>query len=210
MKELKVARYIRVSTGQQSTLRQDIKANKEELIFTDKGVSGSIPFAERPAGKKLLKAVADGTIQTLMVSELSRLGRNTLDILTTIEYLHKHKVNIHIEDLNGLKSLNSDGTVNQLFSFLTTVLSGISTMERESINQKIRDGIKAKKDREGLNGGRPKGTTENDSEVLKKYPKVIKMIQDFPKMKQKDVAKSCEIDARTVKKVKEILDKQKQ
>lgn len=208
---MKQARYVRTSTGQQSTLRQDIKQQKDEVLYTDKGISGSMPFADRPAGKKLLKAVSEGQVKTLWVSELSRLGRNTLDILTTIDYLHKHGVNIHIEDLNGLKSLNPDGSVNQLFSFLTTVLSGISTMERETINQRIKDGIQAKKDANGgvLNGGRPKGTTENDAEILKKYSKVVKMLQDYPEMKQNEVAGACEVDARTVKKVSLILEKQK-
>ena len=204
---MKQARYIRVSTGHQSTLRQDVMQQKNEIQFVDKGVSGTVPFSERPAGKKLLKAVADGEVTDLHVSELSRLGRNTLDILTTIDYLHSKGVNIHIEDLNGLKSLNSDGKPNQLFSFLTTVLSGISTMERESINQKVRAGIQARKEAVGLNGGRPKGTTENDAETLKKYSNVVKMLKEYPEMKQKQIAGACDVDARTVKKVQVILGK---
>lgn len=206
---MKKARYIRVSTNSQSTLRQEVKQHEHEELFIDKGVSGSVPFNKRPAGKKLLFRILMDDISDLSVSDLSRLGRNTLDILTTIELLHNRKVNIHVDNLNGLKSLNADGTPNQMFSFITTVMSGISQMERESIRERVKDGIAAKKlANEFKPGGRPKGTSENDADVLKKYPKVVKMIQDYPEMKQKEIAGACDVDPRVVKKVKLIIAKQ--
>lgn len=205
---MKKARYIRVSTTNQSTLRQEVKQHEDEILFIDKGVSGSIPFNKRPAGKKLLFEILMDRVSDLSVSDLSRLGRNTLDILTTIDHLHSKGVNIHVDNLNGLKSLNADGTPNQMFSFITTVMSGISQMERESIRERVKDGIQAKKlANEFKPGGRPKGTTENDAEVLKKYSNVVKMLKDYPEMKQKEVAGACGVDARTVKKVRLILDK---
>jgi len=204
------ARYIRVSTNNQSTLRQDIKSQPDEVPYTDKGVSGAVPFDKRPAGKKLLAAAFAKHITELHVSDLSRLGRDTLDILTTIDRLHRYGVNIHVDDLNGLKSLNTDGTPNQMFSFITTVMSGISQMERENIRDRVKQGIQAKKDKnEFVPGGRPKGTTKNDSEILKRYPKAVKMLTEYPEMKQKDVAGACEVDARTIKKLRDILKKQK-
>jgi DNA invertase Pin-like site-specific DNA recombinase len=208
-KAMKKARYIRVSTNSQNIARQEINQQQDELVFIDKGVSGAIPFEDRPAGRKLLAAILCDTISDLYVSDLSRLGRNTLDILTTIKRLHDRRVNIHVENLNGLKSLNADGTPNQMFSFITTVMSGISQMERETINERISAGIKARKAEKGLNGGRPKGTTENDADTLKKYSNVVKMLKEYPEMKQKQIAGACEVDARTVKKVQVILDKQK-
>jgi DNA invertase Pin-like site-specific DNA recombinase len=51
-------------------------------------------------------------------------------------------------------------------------MSGISKMERDSIRERVKDGIQAKKlANEFKKGGRPKGTTENDAAVLKKYSK---------------------------------------
>lgn len=204
---MKKARYIRVSTNNQNTARQEINKQDDELLFIDKGISGAVPFNQRPAGKKLLAYILMDKVTDLYVTDLSRLGRNTLDILTTIERLHNRKVNIHVENLNGLKSLNSDGTPNQMFSFITTVMSGISQMERETINERIRAGIKARRETKGLSGGRPKGTTENDAEILKKYSNVVEALNKYPDMKQKEIAKLCEVDPRTVKKVKDILEK---
>ena len=206
---MKKARYIRVSTTNQKTLRQEINHQPDEQLFIDKGVSGAVPFEDRPAGKKLLFAILADKVTDLYVSDLSRLGRNTLDILTTIQRLHDRGVNIHVENLNGLKSLNPDGTPNQMFSFITTVMSGISQMERETINERIKAGIKARKATKGLNGGRPRGTTENDNEVLKKYSNVVKMLKEYPEMKQKEVAGACGVDSRTVKKVQVILENNK-
>lgn len=206
---MKKARYIRVSTNNQSTLRQEIKQHEDEVLFIDKGVSGAVPFDKRPAAKKLMVEIDKEGITDVSVSDLSRLGRNTLDILTTIDYLHKSKVNIHVDNLNGLKSLNVDGTPNQIFSFITTVMSGISQMERETIRERVKDGIQAKKlANEFKPGGRPKGTFENDAEVLKKYSNVVKYLQNYPEMKQKEIAGACEVDARSVKRVQVILEKQ--
>jgi DNA invertase Pin-like site-specific DNA recombinase len=53
---MKKARYIRQSTAQQSNLRQLAKAHPDEILFIDT-ISGSIPFAERPAGKKLTESI---------------------------------------------------------------------------------------------------------------------------------------------------------
>ena len=72
-----IANYIRVSTLEQNTARQETNG----LTYTDK-CSGSIPFAERKEAKKLLKNEA---ITEVHVHSIDRLGRNTLDIMQTIQ-----------------------------------------------------------------------------------------------------------------------------
>ena len=53
---MKRARYIRQSSKTQTNLRQLAKAHPDETLFIDI-ISGSIPFADRPEGKKLIAAV---------------------------------------------------------------------------------------------------------------------------------------------------------
>ena len=54
-------RYIRVSRSSQNTMRQEVKANKEEVLFIDR-ISGAIPFIERPQAKELMNAVDNNKI----------------------------------------------------------------------------------------------------------------------------------------------------
>ena len=58
---MKKARYIRQSSKSQTNLRQLAKAHPDETLFIDI-ISGSVPFAERPEGKKLIESVESGSI----------------------------------------------------------------------------------------------------------------------------------------------------
>lgn len=57
--------------------------------------------------------------------------------------------------------------------------------------------------------GRPKGTAESETKILKKYPKLVKMIREYPSLKQMDFAVACNVDTKTVKKVRDIFEKHK-
>lgn len=66
---MKEAYYIRVSTIEQNLQRQIAAVPKGCLTFADK-VSGKVPFNQRPRGKALLKAIADGQIDTVHVKSI--------------------------------------------------------------------------------------------------------------------------------------------
>ncbi len=57
-------------------------------------VSGSVCFMDRPKGKELCTLVTDGKVNELVVEEFSRLGRNTGDVIRTLEWLEENKVNV--------------------------------------------------------------------------------------------------------------------
>src|SRR5690606_2766018 len=164
------ARYVRVSTGNQKSARQEAKATKDEKVFIDI-VSGSIPFAEREEGKKLLQEIEKGEIAYVSVSSIDRLGRNLYDILTTLEILKKRKVILKVDNL-GIESL-VDGKENQAFKLIISVMANIAEMEREAILERQREGIAIAKAK-GIYKGRSKGAVESDAEFLAKYKEVIK------------------------------------
>lgn len=85
------ARYIRVSTLNQKIERQLEKQYPDEKIYIDK-ISGSIPFSQRFSAKELLNEIGKNEIHYISVSSIDRLGRNTLDVLQTIEKLHKSNI----------------------------------------------------------------------------------------------------------------------
>lgn len=78
--------YIRISKASQSSERQ-LKDDESILTFIDI-CSGSIPFAQRQEGIKLMN---NNSITQIEVKEVSRLGRNLKDILTTLEYFTEKK-----------------------------------------------------------------------------------------------------------------------
>ncbi|GGF29978.1 recombinase family protein [Flavobacterium limi] len=195
------ARYIRISTTSQSTARQESKAQIDELLFIDK-VSGAIPFTERPKAKELLKAVNNENINFVSVSSIDRLGRNTIDILKTIQLFHSKGVTLFVEDI-GLQSL-ADQKETQIFKLVSTVMSTLAEMEKTVLLDRISEGIALAK-LKGIYKGRVKGTTETSSEFLTKYPKVISMLKRQNKPSLREIAKLCDVTVNTVQKVKRML-----
>jgi DNA invertase Pin-like site-specific DNA recombinase len=203
------ARYIRVSTlnGNQKTDRQDARLSKDEKAFTDR-LSGSIPFSERPAGKELMDAVGRKEISHLSVSSLDRLGRNTIDIQNTLNWLTEQGVTIQVDNLGGLQSMLPDGKPNAMFKMITDVLANISQMERNSILERQEEGIKIAKAK-GVYKGRAKGTVETDQQKLAKHKDIVKYLT-AGKLSMREIAKQCDSSLSTVQRVKKIWDKQRE
>jgi DNA invertase Pin-like site-specific DNA recombinase len=204
------SRYIRQSSKNQSNLRQLAKTHPDETLFIDI-ISGSIPFAERPEGKKLIEAVDTGIINYITFHDLSRAGRSTVDVLTTLNYFQSKGVIVKIDNL-GLESI-IDGKVNPIFNLITTVLSEIYSLERTTLLERQAEGVIQGKLR-GVYKGRQEGTTDSPELTLTKHKRVVKALKTNPTLSLRQIAKlATEIDykvsANTVKKVKELLNEPK-
>jgi DNA invertase Pin-like site-specific DNA recombinase len=202
------ARYIRQSTSQQSNSRQLAKAHPDEKLFIDI-ISGSIPFNQRPQGKTLINAVNSGTIKYITFHAIDRAGRNTIDVLQTLQFFFKNDVTVKIENL-GLESM-INGKANPVFNLVTTILSELSSLEKLSLIERQAEGIIQARLR-GVYKGRVKDTKDTPKETLAKHSRAVKVIKSNPTMSLRDLAKlSCDkdkgykISANTVRKVKEIL-----
>lgn len=192
------ARYIRVSTLNQKIERQLERQYSAEKIYIDK-ISGSIPFNQRPSAKELLNDIGKSEIHYISVSSIDRLGRNTLDVLQTIEKLHKSNICLKVDNL-GLESL-VEGKENPTFKLIISVLANIGEMERNSILERQREGIQIAK----INGtykGRLKDTAESTEEFLAKYPTVINYLKRKNPPTIIDIAKLTDCSKNTVQKVK--------
>lgn len=114
--------YARVSSenDRQDTTRQitDLQsyASREnniiEKVFQEH-ISGVKIIEERAVLQECLDYCCNNHIQILLLSEISRLGRSTLQVLRSLERLHEAKVSVFIQNL-GIYSLQADGTVNPL------------------------------------------------------------------------------------------------
>ena len=113
-------KYIRVSTPEQNTSRQ-----KDGLIPIVDICSGSIPFEDREGGQELMKRTQLGYVKSISVHSIDRLGRNTLDILTTIKWFTRQQVNI-ISQKEGLQTLLEDGTENPTAKLMIGILGTLA------------------------------------------------------------------------------------
>lgn len=193
------ARYVRVSTGNQNTQRQLQKIHSDEKLYVDV-VSGAIPFKERKEGKRLLDDIIIGTVTYISVNSIDRLGRNLFDILSTLELLNEKEIVLKVDNL-GIESL-VDGKVNSAFRLIVSVMANIAQMERETLLERQREGIKIAVAK-GIYKGRKKGSKETDKAILSKYKEVVKYLKKGQSLR--DTAKLCKVSLGTVQKVKKII-----
>jgi DNA invertase Pin-like site-specific DNA recombinase len=115
-------------------------------IFTDAGVSGSIPLKDRPQGKRLLEAQKGDTI---IASKLDRLFRNALDALIVYEDLKERGVDLVLFEY-GFTPITSDNSLAKLFF---GILTTFADFERTRIRERLLEGKRAKKAKGGHVGG---------------------------------------------------------
>ena len=197
-------KYNRTSTIQQEGKRFDLDKNEYDLTLFDKGVSGKIPFSERTEGNKLTQLVNDGKVSEVVVEELSRLGRNTIDTLTTLKFFEDNGVNVIVKSMGNLQSM-VNGKKNPIWNLITSVMSSLYELERENILERTEMGRKMYV----MNGGklgRKVGTTENRSDFLKKE-KTQKIVSLLEKGKSvRDISGRLGVSTKTVVKVRKYVD----
>lgn len=150
--------YVRVSTVEQadgtSLAEQERKARgvamirDEEIaeVFSDAGVSGSVPLEDRPAGKKLLGSLKRG--DTLIVAKLDRAFRNATDALVRSDYFKSIGVKLILVDM-GNDPVTENGTGRMFFGMLALM----AEFERDRILERTDSGRRAKKAKGGHTGG---------------------------------------------------------
>ncbi|AEB07949.1 recombinase family protein [Desulfobacca acetoxidans] len=150
----KVIGYLRVSTQD-----QDLEKNKAEILaFANERKLGPVEWLEeKVSGVKtwrkreiaqVVESLRDG--DWLIVPELSRLGRSTLDILDILAELRKKGVNVYA--VKGDWTLN--GTIES--KVFLTMMALFSEIERDLISARTKEALKARQ-AAGLKLGRPKG-----------------------------------------------------
>ena len=176
--------YSRVSstTDRQSTERQvlDLKsyAQKNDFeifrVFEEK-ISGAKKNEERTILMECIDYCISNRIDTLLTSELSRIGRSTLQVLKTLDSLHSNKVNVYVQNL-GLNTLNENKEINPLASILITVLAEMSAIERSNIQYRLNSGRQNFIEKGGKLG-RKVGTTKTAEQMKDEYKDVISFLK---------------------------------
>ena len=207
----KGAIFVRVSKREQDYQRQleDLRVvaqtQKVEIVkeIAEK-ISGAKNNEERDGVQELLKLAQRGIIQKVLVQEVSRLGRSTVEVLKVLEELTSLNVSVYVQNF-GFETLKS-GKRNPIAQFMFTLLAEFARMERETLRERILSGMEEAR-RQGKHLGRPDGSLENKETFLKKYPSVVRNLRQGISVRK--TAKICDTSINTVRKVNDYLNLKK-
>jgi len=167
----------RQDTGRQiKDLENYAKSQNIEIVkIYEEHISGAKRIEERQALTECLEYCTSHSVDFLLLSELSRLGRSTLQVLRSLEILHEAKVSVYIQNL-GLYTLQPDGKVNPIASIMVTVLAEMANIERSNIQYRLNSG-RANYIANGGRLGRKKGSTKSEEKLREEYKETIALLK---------------------------------
>lgn len=208
MISMNVVLFCRVSTLQQEYDRQVNELSALALsngwsvegVFAEK-ISGAKKNVERAELMKMIEFVEANQIDKVLVTELSRLGRNTLQVLEVIELLNSKGISLYIQNY-GIETLTPEGKVNAMSQFLITILSEVARIERSTIRERVYSGYLNHRAKNGA-VGRKVGYRKSEEQMREQYTKEIQLLRKGLSLRNIQAITSTSIN--TLRKLKEIL-----
>lgn len=203
--------YARVSSvsDRQNTARQVADLNRYaalsgmEVVSTfEEHISGAKKNDERPVLCECLDYCEANNVDTLLLSELSRLGRNVWEVQENVRRCMASGLNVYFQK-EQFSLFMADGKENPFTAIFVAVIGTCAQMERDNISFRLNSG-RAQYIAKGGKLGRKAGSTESPEQVLEKYPAVVKLLRQG-KLSMRQIAKVAECSLSTVQKVKSIL-----
>jgi DNA invertase Pin-like site-specific DNA recombinase len=199
--------YSRVSStsDRQNTERQvedltKYASNNEfeiKKVFEEK-ISGAKKLEEKPVLMECLDYCTTNNMDCLLLSELSRLGRSTLQVLKSLEILHEAKVNVYIQNLN-LYTLLETGEINPMASIIITVMAEMAAIERTNISYRLNSGRNSYIAKGGKLG-RKEGSVKTIEIKKEEYKQVITLLKKGTSIR--NTAKLANVGISTVQRIK--------
>lgn len=203
--------YARVSSvsDRQNTARQVADLNRYavlsgmEVVSTfEEHISGAKKNDERPVLCECLDYCEANNVGTLLLSELSRLGRNVWEVQENVRRCIASGLNVYFQK-EQFSLFMADGKENPFTAIFVAVIGTCAQMERDNISFRLNSG-RAQYIAKGGKLGRKAGSTESPEQILEKYPAVVKLLRQG-KLSMRQIAKVAECSLSTVQKVKSIL-----
>ncbi len=204
---MKAVIYARVSSvgDRQDTTRQirDLENySHEHSIVIDRifeeHISGAKKTKDRPVLTECLNYCFNNNIDLLLISELSRLGRNVDDVLANVRLCKENHLNVYFQK-EQLSIFNKEGKEHPFLTIFISVLGTCAEMERENIKYRLNSG-KEKYLAEGGKVGRKEGYRKPDEKFLDEYAGVIKQLRKGYPIRM--IAKSEGVGVSTVQRIK--------
>jgi DNA invertase Pin-like site-specific DNA recombinase len=205
---MKVVIQSRVSTSIQDNKRQvdelldySRKNGFEVLQVFEEKISGAKSNEERPQLMEMIDFIKKNEVDKVLCWELSRLGRNTIEVLKTIQLFNENKISLFIKNHN-IETLTDDKEINPLSQFMVQILSSVSQMERTQIRQRVKSGY----DNFRTNGGkvgRKEGFRKSEEDLLTEHKDVVKLLKQGLSVRK--VMKLTDKSSGTIQKISKLL-----
>lgn len=158
----RVFAYTRVSTIDQEPANQLLEIKSagyaiEPHRHIEERISGSVEAFKRPCFLQLTQKLEHG--DTLVVTKLDRLGRNSIDVQKTVDWFSTQGIRLIVLQLGNLDLTSSSG------SLMVKVLSAVADFERQLIVERVQAGL-ARAKAENVRLGRPSKTSASDKQQI--------------------------------------------
>lgn len=205
---MKTVIFARVSTNVQEYDRQIYelttlaKSNgwSVEAVFAEK-ISGAKSNKERTELLNMVSYVEANHINKVLVTELSRLGRDTLQVLEVIQMLNEKGISLYIQNYN-IETLTKDGKVNAMSQFLITILAKVARMERKTIRERVESGYRNYR-ANGGKVGRKIGYKKAEETIREQYTEEIKLLKKGYSLR--NISKITGTSINTIRKCKSLI-----
>ena len=195
--------YSRISTDEGQTHKRQLQDLKGfDYVFCDV-VSGSTRLFERGKGKEIKKLLDEEKLTHLEVHSIDRLGRNTIDVLSTWKELSDKGVTVVCRNPN-IRNFDDNGNPDKFSELLLSILSVMYSFEKDTINQRQKEGIRLKMmTNPEVYIGRRVGTTYSPEVFLqrKKSQDVLNYLKKNTHT-YKEISLICGVSETTISKVK--------
>lgn len=205
---MKVVIYSRVSTSIQDYTRQteellefSNKMNYEVVSTFEEKISGGKKNEERPELMKMINFIKTNKIDKVLCWELSRIGRNTIEVLKTIQLLNENCISLYIKNYN-IETLNDKCEVNPMSQFLIQILTSVSEMEKTQIRQRVKSGYDNFR-KSGGKVGRKEGYKKDTETLLTEHKDVVKLLKQGYSVRK--TMKLTDKSSVTVQKIKKLI-----
>ena len=207
---MKAVIYARVSSSgdRQNTDRQvsDLTAYAVGMsyevceVFTEH-VSGAKKNQDRPILQKCIEYCKQNSIDILLISELSRLGRNAFEVLACVKELLDCGINLFMQK-EQITLLDGEGKPSMIAPVMIAILSTCAELERDNIQYRLKSGYNNYREKGGKVGRKP-GSVKSVERIKEEYRGVIQDLQKGESIRR--AAKLNDVSVSTVQRIKKIF-----
>ena len=203
--------YARVSsTGDRQNTERQIADLMKYAQYTDteivetfeEHISGAKKNTERPVLREAIEYVKKGDIKLILVSELSRIGRNAFEVLSIIKELIDAGINVYFQK-EQFSLLDESGKPSLFAPIMIATLSTCAQLERDNIYYRLNSGRKLYIEKGGKLG-RNIGSGKTLKQKAEEYKSVLKELRRGTSVRR--TAKLCSVSKSTVQRLKKDFD----
>ena len=176
--------------------------NLEISKIYEEHISGAKKNTERPVLQEAIEYCKNNHISILLVSELSRLGRNAFEVLATVKDLIDSGINLYMQK-EQLTLLDTEGKPTMFAPIMIATLSTCAQLERENIKFRLNSGRKLYIERGGKLGRRV-GSVKTTDQKREEHKDIISYLKKGYSVR--NVAKLCNKGISTVQRIKKEFD----